>query len=216
MCGLGTFCQLPSIFCTAGRPSDKFHQHSVRPVDYSTSFVHFLCSRETFRQLSSILLAAIRLSVNFRHFCALPEQLLSTFRAVGHSVNFHQLSVWPGDVPSILSTFCVAGSTSANFRQLSLWLEIFCKLASVCGRETYRHISSTFHAAGRDSIIIHELSMCPEDLPSTLVRLVDLLTTFYAPGRLSVNFRQLFVRLGELWSTSVNILCGWENFRKLS
>ena len=127
MCGLGTFRQLPSIFCTAGRPSDKFHQHSVQPVDYPSSFVHFLCSRETFHQLPSILLAAKRLSINFRHFCVLPEQLLSTFHAAGHSV---------------------------NFRQFLLWLEIFRKLLSACGRETYRQIPSTFHAAGRDFVII--------------------------------------------------------------
>ena len=140
----------------------------MRVVDYPSSFVHFLCSRETFRQLPSILLVAKRLSVNFRHFCLLPKQLLSTLRVAGHSVNFRQLSVWPED---LLSTFCVAGSTSANFRQFLLWLEIFCELLSACGRETYR-LPLTFCAASRRSVTF----------PCGLETFCQLLSTFVRSG----------------------------------
>ena len=85
-CGRENFCQLPSTFCAAGRPSINFRQLVV--------------CRETNRQLSSTLGVAGGPSNNLRQPSVWPEDCLSTFCAVGrHSINFHQISVQLEDLP---------------------------------------------------------------------------------------------------------------------
>ena len=124
-------------------------------------------------------------------------------------VNFHQLYVRPGDLPS----------TYGNF--LYCW-------------QTFRQVSSTFCATSRLSIIFSPLSVQPGNLPSTSFNspcrqktfrqlplflcaawttsvnfpcgrtLSQLPSTFHVAGRPSVNFCQVFVWPGVLPPTSVN------------
>ena len=136
------------------------------------------------------------------------HQLLSTFLAdiSWPSINFRQLSVWPGYRPS----------TSVN----------------PCGWEAFRHLLSTFHAPSRSLLNLCQISVRPENLPSTFFNLpcgqeivCHLPSRFRAAGRLSVNFRQLSAWMGDLPTTmstfcvtgrsSVNFLCAaFVNFRQ--
>ena len=127
-CDSGIFCELTSIFCTAGRLSDNVHQISVHPGDALSTSINFKCSLDTFCQLSmlpgdlpltsvkflhgweafrlllSTSCAARRFSVNLRRENF--HQISSTFLAVGRlSVNFRQLSVQPAGLPSISINF---------------------------------------------------------------------------------------------------------------
>ena len=66
-----------------------FHQHSVRPGDLLSIFGNFPCGRETFWQFLSTFSWVGRPSL--------------TFRVDGSPfLNFRQLSVRPGDIPSAL------------------------------------------------------------------------------------------------------------------
>ena len=121
----------------------------------------------------------------------------------------HQLSVQPGDLPSNFdtfpcevevfhqfpSTFCTAERPSVNFPQIF-----------VTSREL-RQLSSTFRMARRPSFYFCQLSAQQGDLPSSLTfcaassssikfscgleTFCQLLSTFCATRRLSLNFRLL-------------------------
>ena len=76
----------------------------------------------------------------------------------------------------------------------------------LCGRETFRQRSSTFHEAGRPFISIPRRRENFHQLPST----------FRPSRRPSVNFCEITVRQGNLLSTFVNFPCGREAFRQFS
>ena len=90
---------------------------------------------------------------------------------------------------------------------------------SVC-RETLRQLLSAFRAIGRFSVnflqhsvrpehislICHEISVLPEDLPSTL----------YEARRTSVNLCQHSVPSGDTSSTFVKFPCSQKTFRRHS
>lgn len=145
-----------------------------------------------FRQLLSIVLVAGRPSFNFRQ---LSEQL-GDFSLT--SVNLQC------DLPL---TFHLAGRPFVNFRQLPKQPEYLLSnsVNLLYGREMMHQLLPTFPAVSRPSVNCHQLSMWPEcchPLPST----------FLAADTLSVNFRLLFVRPGNLLSTSVHFPCGQETF----
>ena len=94
--------ELPKMFYAAGKRSDNFRQFSVQSVNLSSTSVNFLCGRETFCQIPSILCATgvLPISVNFPYGLETFRQLPSTFHASGRSSDiFHQLSVQLGDFP---------------------------------------------------------------------------------------------------------------------
>lgn len=117
-----------------------------------------------------------------------------------------------------------------NFQQLSVQLgglpstSVHC----TCGQDTVHQLISIFHAAWRPSGNYRQLSVWPEDLPSTFrvawrssVNFPFVLETFHlfssilcTAGR-PVIFCQLSVRSGDLNSTSVHILCSLETFRQI-
>ena len=117
----------------------------------------------------------------------------------------------PGDISSTLvkylceqetlrqlqSTSHVAGRPFINFCQHSMWQRDLCKLLSI------------FCADGRVSISLSQ----PSVLWETFCHLLPL---FYAAGRPAMNFRQLSVPPEHLWSSSINLPCGRENFCQLS
>ena len=143
-----------------------------------------------------------------------PEGLPTTFHVGGrHSVNFCELFMQPADLPS----------TFVNFPSRK---ETFCRLSSSFVRLV--DLPSTFIAARKYSM----------NFPYGLENFRQILSTFRAPGRHSINFRQLymqpedlsifriagrafvkfrqlFVLPGDFPSTSVNITCGWETFHQL-
>ena len=143
--------------------------------------VNFPCDLETIR----VILAPLEI------FC----QILSTFRVARRtSVNFRQLSVQQGDLPStsinilchwetfpqLPSSFCTAGRPFVKFWQLSVWPE---ELPSIfvsfpCSRETFHQLPSTF--------------VLLVDLPSTSISIPygweTLCQNFRATERPSVNF----------------------------
>ena len=88
------FRQLPSTFCAAGRHCSNYRQLSVPPINLPSTSVNSPCSLKTFRELS---VRPGEFSSTFVYFLCCQEaccQLPSTFHAAGrHSVNFHQLSV---------------------------------------------------------------------------------------------------------------------------
>ena len=170
----------------AGRLSFTFRQLSLWP---STS-ISFPCGRETIHQLQSTFRAVENRSLSSINFLCGREtfrHLLSNFSAARN-------------LPSTLVNLLAArrhSSTSVNF---------------LCSQKTFRQIfkqprdllsaSINFSLAREIFVNFHQLSVRPGDLPST----------FRAVGKFSVNFRQL-VRLGNVPSTSVNILCSCEDFR---
>ena len=127
---------LPSTFHATGKCSisvhfpcfrQNFHQLfllSVGPGDLLSTFMNFLCGRETFIKISSSFCAAGRTSVNipcvqktfcnFQQLYVLLEDIVSTFvNFLCHRETFRQLS----------STFLPVEKHSVNFRQLSVWPE---------------------------------------------------------------------------------------------
>ena len=89
----------------------------------------------------------------------------------------------------------MAGRTSINFHQLCVPSGDLPLVNFLCGRENFRQLLATFCAARRPSVNIHQL-LC-------------------AARRHFVSFRQHYVRLGDLPSTSFNFPCRWETFRHL-
>ena len=106
------------------------------------------------------------------------------------SVNFCELTVLPGDLPSTSVNFPCCQKT---FRQLSVNTGdlplTFVNLP--CFQYIFLQFTSTFHVARRPSANFCELYMWPEEIPST----------FCASGRSA----QIFVYFP----------CGWETFRPL-
>ena len=123
-------------------------------------------------------------------------------------LNFHQLSIHPGD---LLSTSVNNPCYQKTFHHLSVWLGNFLStfVNFLFSRETIRKLPSTFRATGTPSTSFHQLSvppgktfvkicqhsMWPGDLPSTSVNILharetypQLLLTFQVAGRPSVNF----------------------------
>ena len=203
------FCQLPSTFCAAGRPSVNFLWLYVWPGELSTTSANFLCSHKTYRQLS------------------LRQHI------------FRQLSAQPGDLPSgqvnfcqLLSTFHVAGRSSIKFRNFLCRQVIFHQLPSIfrvagrpfinfrphpCCRGIYCQLPSTLRTSKRPLINIlwgqntfNQLSVrCAFLLVGRLLCTYDnfiyswkhfrrILSNFLANGRHSVNFCQLSLRSGDL------------------
>ena len=188
----------------------KFRQNSLWQVDLPSTFVIFLCGRETFHSLPSLFREAGRPSVNFRHVFLWPGDLPSTsvkfwcnlesflelsssFRAARRlTVNFHQIPCGRETFYLLLSTFCVARKPSVNLRQLSLWSGTFCPLFVQHG-----DFPPTFLATGRLSSTsdcflcswekFYLLSVWPRVLPSTSINFwcdpesfLELLSTFRA------------------------------------
>ena len=153
----------------------------------------------TYHQLLSTIPAVRRPSINVPYN-----------RDTFNFVNFHQLSMQPGELPL----------TSVNF---------------LCGRETFCQLLSTFHAARKPSVNFSRLSVRPGDLLSSSVKFSRSLKTFrqlpstlVAAGR-PVNFCQIIHATrrttiylhkfpycpGDLLSNSVKFLHGREIFRQL-
>ena len=138
------FCQFPSMFRDARRPSVSFYEISLLPGDITSISVNFLsdsgtfcelcqlpmwpgdvlsnsvdilCGRQTFRHIPSTFCAARRNFINFCQLSVLPEDFRSTFCVSGRTfINFRQLSLLPEDFGS---AFRVSGRTSVTFRQFS-------------------------------------------------------------------------------------------------
>ena len=146
-----------------------------------------------------------------------PEDLPWTFHSAKRpSVNFCQISVQPGELPSsfrkargillnsvyppcgwetirqLSSTFRAAGRLSINFCQHSVRPgHPSTSVNSPLGRETFCELPSIFHAAEHFSSTFINISYGRETFrrPSS---------TFHAAGRPSVKLCQLFLRLGKL------------------
>ena len=143
------------------------------------------------------------------------------------TVNFHQLSVYPRDLPS----------TSVNFLHVCRTFREFPSAFSACTGPsvsfkyfcgTFHQVPSTFHAATRPSFnfpcgrgTFCQFSMRPRDHSSAFRAAWGHsmnLPTLCAP---SVNFRQFYVWLRDLPSTfhasvrPVNLLCSCGTFRSL-
>ena len=112
------------------------------------------------------------------------------------SVNFCQLSMQPGELPS---TFRAARRPSVKLSELSVQRETF--RSSVRSSVKFRQIS-TLPGDLQSSC---KISVQPGELPSTYVN-------FLFGLELSVHFLELFVSPGHILSTSINIPCRWENF----
>ena len=143
-----------------------------------------------------------------------PEDLLPTLFVTGRpSVNFHQLSWQPGDLPStsvnfpcsqetfhqLPSTFCVARRPFVSF--LCDW-ETFRQYLG--GRETFLQHLSNSREAGR-SVKFLQLSVEPGDLSSTSFTFTCGWETICQPSLWPEDFP----------SNSVNFPCGLETFRQL-
>ena len=225
-CGCGSFCQIPSTFCSCGGHSVIIQcvRGTFHPIP-STS-VKVLCLwdlQKTFR-------VATGHSVNFRQPSVRPRNNLLKFCAsVGPSVkvcafpcsrrNFRRLSVHLWD---LLSTFPTSTGPSINFCHLSVHLRdhpstffviflcvlrIFIQLSvghfinfpCVCGT-----FINTIRASAGPSVNLCQLSVHPWDLPSTFRVSVEILST-------SINFsctrrilRQHSIWQRDLPSTSLN------------
>ena len=146
-CVRETFRELPSTFRTDQRTSVCFRECSLRPGDLTSTCVNILWSWKTFRQLPAIFRVVRKWSVNFRLHFVRPIHHQSTFHSArgpsvkflcgrGPSINFRQLSVMLGDLPS----------TSVIF---------------TCGRCTFHELLSTFHAAGRPLFNFRQIFVQP-------------------------------------------------------
>ena len=128
-----------------------------------------------------------------------------------------------------LSTSSATGRHSGILLQLSLPTEDFLSTSFhfPCSLENFRQVPSTFHVAGRPSIILLQLSVQPGHLPSTFCaggRPSIKFCQLFATGTSSVHFHQLFlwpeswsenfVQAGDLPSTSVNFGCSRETLHK--
>ena len=147
-CGQETFRQLLWTFSVAGRLSIIFcHLISVA-IRPSVNFLqHFL--RQWYLASTSV-----NLGWSLDIIC----KLTSTFCVAGSpSINFHQPFVRPEELRRLPSNFRAAGRPYIQFRP-SYFRPADLPLTSLifhCIRETYRQFPSTFHAAGRLSVIYH-------------------------------------------------------------
>ena len=130
--------------------------------------------------------------------------------------NLCQLSVQPGDFPSLFINF-LSRIHSVNFSQLSVRLgdhlstsanfpcdrENFHEFS--CGWNTFRQILSTFRTT-RDLLSTSVTTL------SSRETIRQLPSIFCAAVRFSVNFHQLSVPLGVFLSTSVTSPFGWDKF----
>ena len=182
----------PSTFSEARRPSINFCQPSVRPVD--------------FRQLPATIRATRRLSFKFLCGREVFHQLPSTFHVAGRpSVNFHQFSVQPGDLPSSCVNLLCGWET---FQHLLATIRAATRpsFKFSCSPKILSQLPSTFCAAGRPFVNLRQLFMLPKDFLSTSraarrlssnfqhlsVPPEGLPAAFQAAGRYSMNFYQLF------------------------
>lgn len=106
------------------------------------------------------------------------------------------------------STFCTAGRSSFNFRQLSMW-----PLTSVnfpLGYENFLHCPSIFRATTRPSVCYPCNRRTCNHFHQQFVRTGDFTSTsvnFPCGGRPSVNCCHFPVKLRELLSTFINFSC---------
>ena len=148
-CGCETFRELPSAFDVARRLFVILRQFSECPLDFPSTSVNFrqlLCGPETFRQLPSTVRTARRQSIKLRQFSKQPVDIPSTFYTAGRfSVNspcrwenFCQISMKPGDLCQLPSTFRATVGPSVNFCQLPMWSGDLpsTSLNCPCGQET--------------------------------------------------------------------------------
>ena len=128
----------------------------------------FRVAMETFRKLPSTFHTTRRPSVNFRQYFVWQETL-------------RQLSVWPGDLPSLLSTFYVTVGPSVKLCQLPMQLGVLTSTSInfLFGRENFRKLPSIFHAAERPSINFRQHSVRTADFSLTSVKLACGLETFW-------------------------------------
>lgn len=168
-----------------GQPSINCHQICVWTGDILCTSASFLLRQETLCQLPLTFYAAGRSSVNFP--CSR-----------GHSINFREPSVQPGDIPSTFVNFACGREASC---QHFMWAGVLPSISVnfLCGREI--------------SVNNHLLSMRPGDLLSTSIiypwhRETFLLfsSAFREARRPSVNICLLFVPPGDTPSTSINFL----------
>ena len=221
------FCQ---IFV---RPED-LPSTFVRPGDFMQASVNFNCSLDIFRPIPSTFRVPGWTCVKFHQLSfgrVTIRQLTSTFSAIErHSVNFRECSEQPGDPPStsvnfwcewetfckLLLTFCAACRPSINFHQLSIWSGDLPSTSAYfpCVRETF--CESTFRNQNTyHQVLMHLLPSNSVIFPHGQETIRKLSLNFSATGRPSVNFRQIFMWLGDLPSTSTNIPCGRETYCEL-
>ena len=118
---------------------ETFRQLSLLPREFQSTSVNISCGQETFRQIPS-------------DFCV----------AGRPSDNFHQISIWPGDLSS---TFCTPGRLSMSFRQLAVRSrDLSTSINFPCGRGL--------------SVIFCQLSVQAKDLPSTSINIPCSRETF--------------------------------------
>ena len=118
----GTFCQLPSTFRAASKPSIYFRRHLCIHWHYPQLFGH---TRELL-STSINFCASIGTTIKFTVIRADFLQLRSTFCAcVGPSVNFSQHSVCP---LKLSSTFSASAGVSVNFCEHSVCLQKLTKI----------------------------------------------------------------------------------------
>ena len=133
------------------------------------------------------------------HHLMQPQDLSTSVKFLCRWETFRQLP----------STFIVSGRTFFNFRQLSVQPQ---ELPSTSVNFLF-HLK-TFHQLQSTSLHLEELSISI-NFPCGPQIICHLPSTFRAAGRHSVNFRQIFVRPGDLISTSVKFPFTYENFCQL-
>ena len=136
--GRDTFGQLLSNFFAAGIPSLNFCNLSVQPGDLLSTSVNFPCSQNIFCHLSTWTGDLPSTSVNFssvretfRQFPLTFLRFFLNFRQLFMwQKTFHELSMRPGELPSILSTFHTAGRASINCCHLFVLPSMFHRIPS--------------------------------------------------------------------------------------
>ena len=181
--------------------------------------VNIPCGRDTLRQLPSTFHAGRGPSVNFRQISKLPVDLRSNYvNFSGSLVAFHQYFVGPQTSRQIPSTFCAVERPSVNFCQLSMPLShlLSTSIKFPCTWETFHQLPSTFlqpvDLSNSVNFFCSRQTFCQfscrwetfHQLRQLSVWLGDLLSTFRATDRSSINLRQLSVPSEDLPSISVN------------
>ena len=195
LCSQEKFHQLPSIFHAARKLFINLCQPTVQPDDLPSTFcvagltIRKLSVRsKTFHHLLTSR-AARWPSISFLCGWVTFRELPLTLDAAGTpSINFRQLNVWPGDLPStsvnfqcVWSTFrqcpsslCVARRPSVKFCQL-LRATGISSVNFPCRRKTFRQLPSTLRATGRPSVNFCQLSCGWETFCQLSVWLGELL-----------------------------------------
>ena len=194
-----------NLLCT-WRPTVNFCQLSMPLSHLLSTSVKFPCIRENFCQLPSTFVQPIDLlstSINFPCGPQIIRLFPSTFCATRrHSVNFHPLSTRTGN---LLSTSVKFSSIQETFHQLPstflLPVDLSNSVKFLCIRETFCQFSCRWETFYQ----FRQISVWPG----------DLLSTFLATDRPSINLRQLSVPSGDLLSTSIKFPCDQETFRQL-